>query len=65
MIEEKEHGINQLRVIGGIYDCCLRAGMQFYSASYIIEEKRERYPDIIYSSVSNLGIPVHSVSNIC
>ena len=28
--EEKEHGVNQLRVIGGVYDCCLRAGMQFY-----------------------------------
>jgi UDP-N-acetyl-D-mannosaminuronic acid dehydrogenase len=29
-LEEKDHGVNQLRVIGGIYDCCLRAGMQFY-----------------------------------
>jgi UDP-N-acetyl-D-mannosaminuronic acid dehydrogenase len=28
--EEKEHGINQLRVIGGVCDCCLKAGMQFY-----------------------------------
>jgi UDP-N-acetyl-D-mannosaminuronic acid dehydrogenase len=28
--EEKEHGVNQLRVIGGVCDCCLKAGMQFY-----------------------------------
>ena len=27
-----------------------------------IEEERERYPDIIPSSGSNLGIPMHSVS---
>src|SRR5215469_5193902 len=30
-LEEKEHGVNQLRVIGGVHDCCLRAGAQFYS----------------------------------
>ncbi len=28
--EEKEHGVNQLRVIGGVSECCLRAGIQFY-----------------------------------
>ena len=31
-LEEKEHGVNQLRVIGGVWDCCLKAGMQFYDA---------------------------------
>src|SRR5215469_14743705 len=47
-LEEKEHGVNQLRVIGGVYDCCLRAGMQFYSAI----------------NGTNLGIPLHSVLKI-
>jgi UDP-N-acetyl-D-mannosaminuronic acid dehydrogenase len=28
--EENEHGVNQPRVIGGVYDCCLRLGMQFF-----------------------------------
>src|SRR2546425_11983851 len=27
---EKVHGVNQLRVIGGVCDCCLKTGMQFY-----------------------------------
>jgi UDP-N-acetyl-D-mannosaminuronic acid dehydrogenase len=63
-LEEKEHGVNQLRVMGGVYDCCLRAGMEFYSAINGIKEKRERYPDIIPNSGSNLGIPLHSVSKI-
>jgi UDP-N-acetyl-D-mannosaminuronic acid dehydrogenase len=57
-LEEKEHGVNQLRVIGGVYDCCLRAGMQFYSATNGIEA------DIDHSSDSNLEIPLHSVSNV-
>ncbi len=29
-LDEKVHGVNQLRVIGGVCDCCLKAGMQFY-----------------------------------
>lgn len=29
-LEEKEHGVNQLRVVGGVCDCCLKAAMQFY-----------------------------------
>ena len=29
-LDEKVHGVNQLRVIGGVCDCCLKTGMQFY-----------------------------------
>jgi UDP-N-acetyl-D-mannosaminuronic acid dehydrogenase len=32
-LEEKEHGVNQLRVVGGVYDCCLEAAMQFYNGN--------------------------------
>ena len=31
-LEEKVHGVNQLRVIGGVCDCCIKVGMQFYNA---------------------------------
>jgi len=34
-LEEKEHGVNQLRVLGGVCDCCLRVAMQFYDGSQI------------------------------
>jgi UDP-N-acetyl-D-mannosaminuronic acid dehydrogenase len=42
-LEEKEHGVNQLRVVGGVCDCCLRTAMQFYDGAVIstIEEQRE------------------------
>jgi len=64
-LQEKDHGVNQLRVIGGVYDCCLRAGMQFYNGTNsILGEERERHPGTIHSSGRSLGIPVHSVSNI-
>jgi UDP-N-acetyl-D-mannosaminuronate dehydrogenase len=29
-LEEKEHGVNQLRIVGGVSNCCLEAAMQFY-----------------------------------
>jgi UDP-N-acetyl-D-mannosaminuronic acid dehydrogenase len=32
-LEEKEHGVNQLRVVGGVCDCCLRVAMQFYDGA--------------------------------
>jgi UDP-N-acetyl-D-mannosaminuronic acid dehydrogenase len=34
-LEEKEHGVNQLRVVGGVCDCCLRLAMQFYDGANI------------------------------
>ena len=73
-LEEKEHGVNQLRVIGGVCDCCLRLGMQFYTGN---SEKRrvEAYPESSslssFSSLSSscpsfksLGIPMHPVTEI-
>jgi UDP-N-acetyl-D-mannosaminuronate dehydrogenase len=32
-LEEKVHGVNQLRVIGGVCDCCINAGKQFYDGA--------------------------------
>jgi UDP-N-acetyl-D-mannosaminuronic acid dehydrogenase len=29
-LEEQEHGVNQVRVIGGVCDCCLKIAMYFY-----------------------------------
>jgi UDP-N-acetyl-D-mannosaminuronic acid dehydrogenase len=51
-LEEKEHGVNQLRVIGGVCDCCLKAGMQFYSEV------------VKASNRKSLNIPMHPVSQI-
>ena len=55
-LEEREHGVNQLRVIGGVCDCCLKEGMQFYGAA--AEETSNPIP------CKGLRIPTHPVSNI-
>src|ERR671929_1931922 len=32
-LEEEIHGVNQLRIIGGVSNCCLQYGMSFYDGS--------------------------------
>lgn len=65
-LEEQEHGVNQVRVIGGVCDCCLKIAMYFYdgrsenmnnssSSSTTTNEK---------SKAKSLGIPMHPVSDI-
>jgi UDP-N-acetyl-D-mannosaminuronic acid dehydrogenase len=71
-LEEKEHGVNQLRVIGGVNDCCLRAGMLFYSGddnnNTKVEEQGSSRPHSSLLSQSvlpiSLGISMHPLSNI-
>jgi len=68
-LEEQEHGVNQVRVIGGVCDCCLKTAMYFYdgrsenmnnssssTSTTTTNEKR--------SKAKNLGIPMHPVSDI-
>ena len=51
-LEEDIHGVNQLRVIGGVSDCCLKKGIQFYRGERQNEEQK------------CLGIPMHAVPDI-
>jgi len=58
---EAEHGVNQLRVIGGVCDCCLRVGLQFYG-SYNNTEVGN-YPTTS-TSYKDLRIAMHPVSKV-
>ncbi len=35
-LEESIHGVNQLRIIGGVSNCCLQHGLRFYDGNEII-----------------------------
>lgn len=62
--EEDVHGVNQLRVIGGVCDCCLRTGIRFYDG---VEQGAEKEDLEYYSgnkSYRSLGIPMYSVSTV-
>jgi nucleotide sugar dehydrogenase len=65
-LEEQEHGVNQVRVIGGVCDCCLKIAMYFYdgrsenmnNSSSFSSSNEEK------SKAKSLGIPMHPVSDI-
>ena len=67
-LEEDVHGVNQVRVIGGVSDCCLKVGLQFYDSG----NEALEFNDIIANNNNNhensrrngLGIPMHPVSEI-
>src|SRR5919108_1726052 len=63
-LEEKTHGVNQLRVIGGMCECCLKAGTTFYSGyANASGRQSESYPSS-HNFRPSLGIPMHPLSNI-
>ena len=70
-LEEKEHGVNQLRVIGGVCNCCLRLGVQFYDGNSAGNGEKGGIEDSSFTSLSSsnsslksLGIPMHPVTEI-
>jgi UDP-N-acetyl-D-mannosaminuronic acid dehydrogenase len=77
--EEKDHGVNQVRVVGGVCDCCLKAAIQFYSGTAGMNVSstnnftsstsntdiiNQTFNDDAYNNNMNLGIPLYCVPNI-
>jgi UDP-N-acetyl-D-mannosaminuronic acid dehydrogenase len=63
-LEEDVHGVNQLRVIGGVCDCCLRTGIRFYDGAEQGAEKEDLEYYNGNKSYRSLGIPMYSVSTV-
>lgn len=78
-LEEEIHGVNQLRVVGGVSDCCLRLALRFYDGRNNNLNNTEEIPpfDIgkeknkssaqnyrIENNNHSLEIPMHPVSEI-
>jgi UDP-N-acetyl-D-mannosaminuronic acid dehydrogenase len=67
-LEEDIHGVNQLRVIGGVSDCCLRLAMGFYDGrNNNLSNTASMGAAIENEDIQNnrsLEIPMHPVSEI-
>src|SRR5919107_2410264 len=64
-LEEQEHGVNQVRVIGGVCDCCLKVAMYFYDGrSENMNNSSSSSSNDEKSKAKSLGIPMHPVSDI-
>ena len=68
-LEEDVHGVNQVRVIGGVSDCCLKTALQFYDRNNEALEFNdntniENTSGSLQTTAVDLGIPMHPVSEI-
>jgi len=68
-LEEDVHGVNQVRVIGGVSDCCLKTALQFYDRNNVALEfndntNNENTSGSLQTTAVDLGIPMHPVSEI-
>ena len=68
-LEEDVHGVNQVRVIGGVSDCCLKTALQFYDRNNVALEfnditNNEDTSGDSQTTAVDLGIPMHPVSEI-
>jgi len=66
-LEEDVHGVNQVRVIGGVSDCCLKIALQFYDSgneALEFDDHITNYNNHENSRKNGLGIPMHPVSEI-
>ena len=41
-LEEEIHGVNQLRIVGGVSNCCLQHGLNFYDGREVITPQKQQ-----------------------
>jgi len=61
-LEEDLHGVNQVRVVGGVSDCCLKTALQFYDSGNEVLEFNNNNTQT--NKKNGLGIPMHPVSEV-
>ncbi len=44
-LEEEVHGVNQLRIVGGVSNCCLQHGLNFYDGREVVPQTTETIKD--------------------
>lgn len=69
-LEEEIHGVNQLRIVGGVSNCCLQHGLNFYDGREVIPQQTTGLEGIegtataTKQGIKSLSIPMHPVSSV-
>jgi UDP-N-acetyl-D-mannosaminuronic acid dehydrogenase len=71
-LEEQDHGVNQLRILGGVNKCCLQEGLRFYDGKTLSDKDAAAAAATATTSstaaasaeVHALSITMHPVSSI-
>ena len=61
-LEEEVHGVNQLRIVGGVSNCCLQHGLNFYDGREVVPQTTETATPT--AGIKSLSIPMHPVSSV-
>jgi nucleotide sugar dehydrogenase len=61
-LEEQDHGVNQLRILGGVSKCCLQEGLRFYDGK--TGGEKDVAAAAATAGIHALSIPMHPVSSI-
>jgi len=61
-LEEEVHGVNQLRIVGGVSNCCLQHGLNFYDGREVVPQTTETAAST--AGIKSLSIPMHPVSSV-
>jgi len=56
-LEEQDHGVNQLRILGGVNKCCLQEGLRFYDG------KTSKDMDAAAAAAASTTSPIPAASN--
>ncbi len=63
-LEEEVHGVNQLRIVGGVSNCCLQHGLNFYDGREVVPQTTETTKAASSAGIKTLSIPMHPVSSV-
>lgn len=63
-LEEKEHGVNQPRIIGGVSSCCLNKGLSFYDGRKELIDSSETISDSFISEKKSEFSTAENISSI-
>jgi len=66
-LEQEEHGVKQLRVVGGVYDCCLETALQFYHGKGSFEiniDNGNNIDDSIDSTIANTNTATTTTTSL-
>jgi UDP-N-acetyl-D-mannosaminuronic acid dehydrogenase len=65
-LEEEVHGVNQLRIVGGVSNCCLQHGLNFYDGRevVVVPQTTETTKGELSAGIKTLSIPMHPVSSV-
>ena len=65
-LEEEVHGVNQLRIVGGVSNCCLHHGLNFYDGREVVPQTitGETASSSSAAGIKSLSIPMHPVSSV-